>query len=313
MCPTLLKLSKLLCMWWLQARCQELELQVTEAHFDREELESQMDAHAASAQQQAAAQEAKHKQQVKALQQQVEELAGLLAASTGRAGAAARMQGPGSVRAHPFVAARAWPALRVRADVAPAPFCTQQRQLVQKHAVRKYAADSAGQQTVLQLRQHSTSVGPMMAAKQRQQQHPLAVLAAVQRLQDRPCAGMDSASMRRTVQHLPAGYPVAGKSSNGGQVTSAGERRAAVSTIAAGPVAGHKNTAASASVLAHARRRSPAAGGSTPEPWYPGGASQGLMRSPATSSNGSTSRRTSNSSTGSGSSYKSSRSCFSGR
>lgn len=84
-----------------QERCRELELQLTEAHFDIQELEAQLNAQAAAARQQADMQERKHMQQVKALRQQVQELLELLACST---------QGDGSGPAvaalrpaHPFV------------------------------------------------------------------------------------------------------------------------------------------------------------------------------------------------------------------
>jgi hypothetical protein len=88
-----------------QAHCQEVELRLIDAHFDREELEGQLAAQAADAAQQAAAQEAKHRQQVKALQQQVQELLGLLSCPTGLVGhpmVVAAAGGPGAAARDQF-------------------------------------------------------------------------------------------------------------------------------------------------------------------------------------------------------------------
>jgi hypothetical protein len=154
-------------------------------------------------------------------------------------------------------------------------------------------------------------MGPMMAAKQQQQQHPSAVLAAAQGLHDRTRAGTDSAALCRTVQSLPAGCASAGHYGCGttrSQVASVGvaERLPAVSTGAARAVAAAYKNTTSVHATNQPKRKSAAAGGSTPEPWYPGGASYG----PATTSSNGGSKRTSDSSTSS--SYRSTGTCFSG-
>lgn len=115
---------------------------MTEAHFDREELESQLRAHAAGAQQQAAEQDRKHKQQVRALQLQVQELQGLLLAA---AGSQAHHAVP--TTRHPFVHSTAT-AVYYNNPAFP---CTK--------PVRG----------LIPLGQHG-SVGPMTAGRQRQQQ-----------------------------------------------------------------------------------------------------------------------------------------------
>lgn len=96
-----------------QARCRELEQQLTEAHFDREELEGQVDAQAAAARQQLAAQRAKHQQQVVALRQQVQELKGLLkglcCAGGDKGAAKVSATAAAAVSMHPFVGVSALP------------------------------------------------------------------------------------------------------------------------------------------------------------------------------------------------------------
>lgn len=159
----------------VQERCQELELQLTEAHFDREELEGLLDAQADAALQEAAVQEFKHRQQVKALQQQCREVLALLAA-VGRCNGSEAMPASCAVAQHPFIQTSAAVPSTCRLSQQQ-----QQQQMSQPAAgpltaAKQRSSSSRGDRTACRdsyPRRGSTAgascTGPMTAAKQRQQ------------------------------------------------------------------------------------------------------------------------------------------------
>jgi len=126
---------------------------VTEAHFDREELEAQMNAQAAAAQQEAAAQDAKHKQQIRALQQQVQELLGLLSCC---------VEGPAPAQ-HPFVhvARRDQDCVKKASNQGPSP----SKQVLVNMFGQQRASAVLGSGPVLK-----QAVGPLTSAKHKQQE-----------------------------------------------------------------------------------------------------------------------------------------------
>lgn len=126
---------------------------MTEAHFDREELEAQMNAQAAAAQEEAAAQDFKHKQQIRALQQQVQELLGLLSC---------RGEGPAPAQ-HPFVHVAKRDQDCVKKALNPGP-STSKQVLVTMQGQQKASA-LVGSGPVLK-----PALGPLTSAKHTQQE-----------------------------------------------------------------------------------------------------------------------------------------------
>lgn len=277
----------------MQKRCQELELQLIEAHFDRGELEGLLGAQAASAQQQANAQAAKHKQQVDALQQQVQDLLQLLS----QAGCVHSLQ------------------LNPVRDALPKPVPARGRDVWRQGGKAVGSQHSAaGRRPSALVRQSSGqhSMGPMTAARQRQDQHAKACAGMVGiGGKQHSClaghagagAGAGSQFVHRPASASPAGDLLPPVQTVTGAAAAAAVRRTAHTTAATQ----HEH----ATVLSAQRKNSSTAGGSTPEAWYPGGVSQGLLRTPANSSSGACRSTSSSSSTSSQSSYKSSHSCFS--